>query len=421
MDTIIYHGDLKGNEEAQIIATDIKLSLAAKFIDSEQYDKFESMNYVDCSPYMIMKRVNTSKGIQYLLEKGIVPTTIEKYDNDENLVAITEIQKDGTFVTKNAFGNLLYTESKEEGRKYTELGSAHKNIEFLYDIPCKNTQYSTNTFAFYAVTDCYYNDYLEGHFLTEDGWHALHFGQNLLERSSQSHNEYEVSFEVYNKYITDMQTNRHIMDDQGKIYYKEKNKLAEDTGFTRDCGGSHLDSAYIFKDSFVIDNKEDTIGDPDNDVYGSENITKNKLYKRQEDGSYKQIWESEDCIFQKEGFPDNVYFSRGSWRDPEAKNYFIDGTVDENVKLTIDLAIKSERKNCLPENQVSFSGLEAYAKIGDFLQFKMNEIRVKLSNNAGKTGDSHTGDVTSEHRSIARKQTDISKHIMLLKKKRDGK
>ena len=48
-------------------------------------------------------------------------------------------------------------------------------------------------------------------------------------------------------------------------------------------------------------------------------------------------------------------------------------------------------------------------------------VRNKLWKKIGKTGESSTGEVTSEHRNIAKQQTDISKHIMLLKKKRDGK
>ena len=94
LDTIIYHGDLKGNKEAQITATDTKLSLAAKFIDSEQYDKFENMNFKNinndileyCGPILgldiegtthylseIYHRAKTTKGAQYLENNNFIP------------------------------------------------------------------------------------------------------------------------------------------------------------------------------------------------------------------------------------------------------------------------------------------------------------------------------------------------------------
>lgn len=52
------------------------------------------------------------------------------------------------------------------------------------------------------------------------------------------------------------------------------------------------------------------------------------------------------------------------------------------------------------------------------LQLKMEAVQEKLSNKAGKTGNSSTGEITPEHRDIAKKQTDISKQIMMLKRKK---
>ena len=69
--------------------------------------------------------------------------------------------------------------------------------------------------------------------------------------------------------------------------------------------------------------------------------------------------------------------------------------------------------------QPSFSNIKKIEQ--DSLQLKMEVVRAKLGSKIGKTGESSTGEVTSEHRNIAKQQTDISKHIMLLKKKRDGK
>lgn len=79
-------------------ALESKLKLAAKFIDSEQYDRFESMRFehmdkesikvlyygnhyyinheddvIDRTPYVIMDFVNTLKGAQYLEERGLIP------------------------------------------------------------------------------------------------------------------------------------------------------------------------------------------------------------------------------------------------------------------------------------------------------------------------------------------------------------
>ncbi|MBP5399337.1 MAG: hypothetical protein J6Y53_02845 [Alphaproteobacteria bacterium] len=89
LDTILYHGELLGAKNATDKATEAKFSLAAKFIDSEQYDKFENMSFeyiskeifeyyvpypilkkskdVDQTPYIIADKVKTMQGIQYMV------------------------------------------------------------------------------------------------------------------------------------------------------------------------------------------------------------------------------------------------------------------------------------------------------------------------------------------------------------------
>lgn len=97
LDTILYHGGLKGAEDATKIATDSKFLLAAKFVDSGQYDKFEKMSFHhldkeqmswyianghECNVpaddneknlYVITDYVRTLKGLQYLEQKGKIP------------------------------------------------------------------------------------------------------------------------------------------------------------------------------------------------------------------------------------------------------------------------------------------------------------------------------------------------------------
>lgn len=91
IDNILYHGNEKGAETALINASEAKLRLAAKFIDTEQYNKFEKMNldlaqsfeddpyneYPSCltepSSYAITDLVKTLKGIQYLEQKNLIP------------------------------------------------------------------------------------------------------------------------------------------------------------------------------------------------------------------------------------------------------------------------------------------------------------------------------------------------------------
>ena len=132
---------------------------------------------------------------------------------------------------------------------------------------------SSGNFVFYDSQDIHYHDDASLGFFkdTHGNWHDLHFGQ-WYRYNDDSYNERDEL-----KHLNDLRTEHHIMDNEGHIYYIKEGKPAEDTGYKRDCSGSHLDSAYLFRDAFVIDNKDDVIGDPDHDVYGSENITKNKL------------------------------------------------------------------------------------------------------------------------------------------------
>ena len=60
-------------------------------------------------------------------------------------------------------------------------------------------------------------------------------------------------------------------------------------------------------------------------------------------------------------------------------------------------------------------------KIDDPLQFKIDVLRRKICDQVGKTADVDTGQVTDEHRKIAKEQIEISKTLMQAKRKKEGK
>ena len=249
---------------------------------------------------------------------------------------------------------------------------------------------SSDNFAFYSLLGHYGGEVVIGFFKdTKDKWHTLDHGYWIDPRYGN------LNTGQINRRIKKLQQkNGHIADNEGRIYFKE-NGIFEDTGFI----DPH---AHLLRNAFVnMDYK-----DPYHDVLNPENITSCKLYKRQEDGSYKQIWKSKYCIFQKEDFPDNVYFSGGSWQYKKIEDYFIDGKVDEATKQKIDIAIKLEelrqRKDPLQERQQ-----------------RLNEVVGKKK--LGKTADTKTGQVTDEHREIAKQQVKISKALIKAKREMKGK
>ncbi len=178
-------------------------------------------------------------------------------------------------------------------------------------------------------------------------------------------------------FVLKLQQKHYFVDDEGKVYYMANNNPAEETGFET----HYLDSeALMFKDAFAICKTSN------NEVSFLADIEQGKstttLYKRQEDGSYKQIWKSKDCIFQKEGFPDNVYFSGGSWRQPEMKEYFIDGQVDDGMKQKIDIAIKLDKlhrtKDLLQEKQQRLETAVGKEKFGKTDAYSKEEAKMHI-------------------------------------------
>ncbi len=101
LDTVLYHGGEKGAKTATMRATEVKFSLATKFIDFGQYDKFEDMDFkyvdkeffeycvpfsvieesIDQTPYIIADNVKTLKGLQYLDKNGKIPN--DYFSNDD--------------------------------------------------------------------------------------------------------------------------------------------------------------------------------------------------------------------------------------------------------------------------------------------------------------------------------------------------
>lgn len=57
----------------------------------------------------------------------------------------------------------------------------------------------------------------------------------------------------------------------------------------------------------------------------------------------------------------------------------------------------------------------------DFLQEKMKILHAKLGDKLGKTADVKTGEVSDEHRKIAKQQVEISKAIMKANHEKKGK
>lgn len=65
--------------------------------------------------------------------------------------------------------------------------------------------------------------------------------------------------------------------------------------------------------------------------------------------------------------------------------------------------------------------IKAYQKSQDLIQHKADMLRDKLGDKVGKTADVKMGQVTDEHREIAKTQVEISKAIMKAKRESEGK
>lgn len=120
LDTILYQGEIKGAEDATIKATETKFDLAAKFIDSEQYNKFESMGFHHLNqgllkdyeirlggsansqvPYLVMDRVETLKGAEYLVDNNIIKSNYFT-DDTRGSIATASLEQLEYFVNKGA-------------------------------------------------------------------------------------------------------------------------------------------------------------------------------------------------------------------------------------------------------------------------------------------------------------------------------
>lgn len=257
LDTILHHADLNGAEDATEIATSTKFALAAHFIDSEQYDKFESMNFryinkeiiddflidfkdthvTDQTPFVLMDKVKTLKGMQYLLEKEIIPQTINMYDDYDHLDTITTVLKDGTTVTKNMNGDLLYTGNKEEGKKYTDLGIIHEveqntKTGTVYG-PFKHDDNSA--VSWYEYNDDYGSTSMVPIFEDEKGgWHEFDYNERFITHPSGVHSDkYDATEEDLEKYMSELE-NRAFIKTGDKTYYMEKGQPAKEINLEKD-------------------------------------------------------------------------------------------------------------------------------------------------------------------------------------------
>lgn len=95
LDTILYHSDQKGAEDASWEATDTKLLLATKFIDSEQYNKFGNMSFkhidtgilndyadhlaMETTSHIKTERETAFKKIYVLNKVGMLPEATKEY------------------------------------------------------------------------------------------------------------------------------------------------------------------------------------------------------------------------------------------------------------------------------------------------------------------------------------------------------
>lgn len=317
-----------------------------------------------------------------------------------------------------------------------------KNLSLSKNTSLRKRPESSDNFSFYTVSDENGFKDIVGFFKdTQDNWHCLDFGQWIHLGSEQSRSFRNIDPSEIEKQILNLRENGHLVDSGGRIYYMEKDSAAKDTGFICDVSGSYLDenlcAPYIFKDSFVIASQEVASNNTENNV--NEDTNKYKLYKRQKDGSYKQIYEADECIFQKEGFAVNVYFSGGTYKHPKANTFFADGEIDESMKKKVDIAIKleqiKEQKDSLAEKETLLKKVVNTLRLPSRMQSpsikpQMEEVQdiielpsyIRMKMKLGKTGNSD-GTEKKECVTVAEVQTKIAKKFMLdmHNKKQKGK
>lgn len=192
--------------------------------------------------------------------------------------------------------------------------------------------YSDANLLVYENSDCYHNDNITFAFKDERGkWHNGHFGQGLVQHNGSDYSNsspYNTEKEIH-QYISKLKTNGHLIDNEGNIYFRNEKGHISDTGFKRDEVYSHLAAAEIYSDSFTIqETKENYL---DGDFYSGQNITKNTLYQRQKDGSYKPVIETAGQAIRKAEFANNVYFTGGSLRHPKKEKFIILGEASPEV------------------------------------------------------------------------------------------
>lgn len=144
--------------------------------------------------------------------------------------------------------------------------------------------------------------------------------------------------------ICDTRVSQHVIinegEQQGQVYFLDaKSGKVEGTGYNRPLLRSHLDGAGIDKDGFICDT---FIGFNNQDPYSNKNFEKHAYIKRQEDGSYKEDFVSDDFII-KCRFADNAYFTTPSLRHKDDMSLYINGEkVDENISGILEAGYVKE-------------------------------------------------------------------------------
>ena len=213
--------------------------------------------------------------------------------------------------------------------------------------------------------DCeHYNESTIDAFIKDDKgqWHKLAWGHCVSYPNDDEDDDNWIERHIENLKKT------HLMDGDGNIYYREDGKPYKKIDFKRDMQGSHLDVDGLFKDSIVIMEKERS-ADANDDPYGT-NITKSVLYKRNKDGKYDAIFSTDMTIFQLDGFPDNVYFLGGTYRNKIGLDCFIDGKVDKETKAKIVDYLTGKTKSTSERYVLGWQAVKALEK-GDDKMFAL--------------------------------------------------
>lgn len=207
------------------------------------------------------------------------------------------------------------------------LNMSETSLPYIGESPL----YSDENLLVYENSDCYHNDNIAFAFKSEDGkWHNGHFGQELQQHNGNDYSDetpYHTEKEIH-QYVSNLK-NGHLIDDNGCIFYRDEKGKISDTGFKRDNDYSHLVAAEIYSDSFTIRKLKENL--KEGDFYNQQNITKNTLYQRQKDGSYKPVIETAGQAIIKADFADNVYFTGGSIRHPKKEKFIILGETSPEI------------------------------------------------------------------------------------------